>query len=640
MNEMLTPDMEAGMPMNSPSASGCPVLSSMQTALLDEGDELVLPKHKRVVAQYSTNAAGTTELHLYYGDKEISFDQPALFAFGETLAKQSRFMAGAATRWGTGYDWLQVRELLETLVNEGVLQRADTLPAEPVPHLDTLYASPLPPAAGTLPRTWFECDSIMRELTGQPLEMGYLELIVPVFRIAHIALDADGRQVGEANVFPKPLRLEVPTEWRACPYAGSRFQMDRPMNSTALKAMAKHWPQIMALLLRLRAAFLERFPHARNGWTVGDLERLSSLVLALPAYLLMRAPGGVQNGQLHPVLSSLFRVTDGLRMTMHQMLFLPLGEATRPPQTPMTGAQIYEYAERNYVFFSDHGVCAGPKTMIEEFLNVVVEGRQVKGSAEASFDAEVQSALDTVASAFDYGLTSLQAYAVVFTRWPMMARAYEQVWATLESWSTNFPAGLREVRERFQSNIEFLRAKSLLGTEVLRVSREQAYADMYAHCAVGLGLTDSAEMTLSECIAPSAHPQHAQAAQQLRAVLRRRGDVPAAADCPQIEALVGALIEYFRREQAIVRAAVEIQQRINRLLGRAQPMQPLSAASLDLYNKLQGQVARLPDLSEELGALLGIRIVVTEAALQIFENTDSTNPANMGLAKSTCDGHG
>ena len=29
--------------------------------------------------------------------------------------------------------------------------------------------------------------------------------------------DADGRQVGEANVFPKALRMEVPTRWKRLP---------------------------------------------------------------------------------------------------------------------------------------------------------------------------------------------------------------------------------------------------------------------------------------------------------------------------------------------------------------------------------------------------------------------------------------
>ena len=131
------------------------------------------------------------------------------------------------------------------------------------------------------------------------------------------------------------------------------------MNVTALKVMRVHWRQMMAVLLRVREVYLKRFPEARKGWTVGDLERLSVAVLALPSYMLLKHDSRVENGKLHPVLSSIFRVTDGLRMTMHQMLFVPFGEPTRRPDTPMTAAEIFAYAERNHSLHSGHGVCAG-----------------------------------------------------------------------------------------------------------------------------------------------------------------------------------------------------------------------------------------------------------------------------------------
>jgi len=41
---------------------------------VDPDDQLILPKHKRVIAAYSSNEAGATELHLHYGEKEILFD--------------------------------------------------------------------------------------------------------------------------------------------------------------------------------------------------------------------------------------------------------------------------------------------------------------------------------------------------------------------------------------------------------------------------------------------------------------------------------------------------------------------------------------------------------------------------------------
>src|SRR5689334_7418006 len=43
--------------------------------------------------------------------------------------------------------------------------------------------SPLPPAQTAVARTWFECESITHALTGRPLEMGYLELVIPIFRV-------------------------------------------------------------------------------------------------------------------------------------------------------------------------------------------------------------------------------------------------------------------------------------------------------------------------------------------------------------------------------------------------------------------------------------------------------------------------
>jgi hypothetical protein len=142
-------------------------------------------------------------------------------------------------------------------------------------------------------------------------------------------VDADQRQVGEANVFPPALRLDVPTKWRTCNLPGSRYQSEQPMNVTAMRVMRAHWPQMMAAMLRVREGYLCRFPEAAGAWTIGHVERLATVVLAVPSYQLMRQQGRIENGDLHPALSSLFRVTDGVRMTMHKMLFVQINEQTR-----------------------------------------------------------------------------------------------------------------------------------------------------------------------------------------------------------------------------------------------------------------------------------------------------------------------
>jgi hypothetical protein len=57
------------------------------------------------------------------GHKEIFFDEPELFAFGQGLHRQRHgFRAGDARDWGE-LSWERVRELLETLVEAGLLQR-------------------------------------------------------------------------------------------------------------------------------------------------------------------------------------------------------------------------------------------------------------------------------------------------------------------------------------------------------------------------------------------------------------------------------------------------------------------------------------------------------------------------------------
>jgi hypothetical protein len=618
MNELATEEMESSNEPIEQEAFGCPLQTRhTQRTVLDADDEIVFPKHKRVVTEYSTDASGVTELHVYYGEKEISFDEPGLFAFGEGLAKQSRFVAGTATTWGEGYDWPRVRELLEQLIREGILRRTEEDPSE-TSSTSRACPSPLPAAETTVPCTWFECEAITRELTGHPLELGYLELVVPVYRVAHMALDAEGRQLGEANVFPGPLRLDVPTEWRTCPYPGSRYQDDEPMNVTALKSLRKHWAQTMVALLRTRDAYLRRFPQARHGWTVGDLHRLASLVLTVPAYLLMRKQQRVENGHLHPVLSSMFRVTDGVHVTTTVMLYMSTEE--QAPDASMTSAEIYAYAERNCVFHSTHGVCAAPRTVMEEFFSVFVDGKPMDGDESVVLDAPVQSALDDLDAAFDYCLYGLQAQAVMFSLWPAMGQAYEHLLAILKGWSGERSEILSGFQECLQSSVQYLQTSNGLKAREWSVRRELVNADMYAQCANGLG-PESSGATLSERLAPIRAAHHAHAAEQLRTVLRRRFYPAAAAESPVLDSLVAVLMDYFRQEQAVVRTASEIQRRINRLLGRTQARRPLKASDLLIYYQMQEEEAtrRQPYLVDDLEEMLGLHVVVTTDTIEISE---------------------
>ncbi|MCB1746364.1 MAG: hypothetical protein KDK06_04265, partial [Gammaproteobacteria bacterium] len=471
-----------------------------------------------------------------------------------------------------------------------------------------------------------DCADITRELTGRELPLAYLECVVPVFRVAHTALDDESRQVGEANVFPPALRVATPTEWRTCPYQGTRFFNERPMNITALKGMRTCWPQMMTALARIRAAYLERFPAAGAPWTVGDVERLATLVLAVPTYALVRqtAPGPV--ARLHPALSSLFRVTDGLRMVMHQMLFIPIGEPTLAPDAPVSAGDIHAYAERNYSFHSEHGVCAGPRAMIDEFLAVAIDGRSIPGVTDAPLEPAVAAALDDLDAAFDYAMQGLCLYGTVFALWPAMVRAYAKLREILDGWApaTASPA-LAAFRDALAGDLERLERESYLAREDWRAEREAVYVDMIEQCGRGLAGTVS-ETAPTVHVAPIVDGAW-------REDLRMRIDWrcalwPGEADAA-VNAFAETVIAFVERAQSVVAAAEPIQADINALLGRAPAPRALAAADLDLHNALQGETRRrLPFLPSALEDLLDIHLVITADEVRI-DNREPIGDADL-----------
>jgi len=314
----------------------------------------------------------------------------------------------------------------------------------------------------------------------------------------------------------------------------------------------------------------------------------------------------------------MFRITDGVRMTMHHMLFMATDEAPLAPETPMTSAALYAYAERYLLFLSENGVCAGPRTQIEAFLRVFIDGQPIADAEAVELDAPVQEALAALDSAFDYVLYGLQAYAVVFSLGLAMCRTYERLWAIVEAWAGEQTDTGRVLRTRLQKVARIL-PQTLLGTEEQRGSRARVYADMYTQCARGLGVRSS-EATLAERLRPRNAAHHRAAAERLRAVIRQRLGDTAVADSPEVEQVVAALMDYFCQEQVIVQEACAIQQRINRLLGRTPPTRPFAAADIDLYYQLQ-DVRGLPYLGAELEEVLGLQVVVRSDAIEIVDRT-------------------
>jgi hypothetical protein len=582
---------------------------------LQSHDRLTLPLAKAAWIEPSASAAAPPTVTFWHRGHEIVFDDPRQFAFARGLATAANFAAHEAAAW-SGLSWNETAGLLTELVSSGVLIRGEGPPSA-VRHDSRPMPDPLVPAPQSTPRAWTDAASLMAALTGTALDSYWLEAVVPVFRVAHCFLDADGRQVGEANTFPPETRLAIKTDWRGCPYRGNRYQADKPMNATSLKVMRIHWRQILALLDRMRTAYLERCPEARAGWTIGHVERLTCAVLALPSLLLLRQGDNVANGSLHPALSSLFRVTDGVRLVMHQMLFVPTYEPMHSPDESVDAATILAYADRNFSFHSEHAVCAGPQFMIEDMLGVLLEGREPKGGMAQALEPDLEAVALLADCAIDYAFLGLETFGTVFSLWPAMTRTYARLHRLLhEADSTG--GGVAKLAKRFAGHFEALATRSFLADESWREHREAVYDDMVAHCRESR--TGKAAATrLSTELVPSSEQvaRHAGAQQRLAQAI---GTTLGKGNSQLAESLAAEIIAFLLLGQLVIAGTDRVQAETARLLGRPAPTHRLTLDQLNLHNVLMGaDVRSLPFLPDEIGRCFGISIDVNADTIAIRE---------------------
>jgi hypothetical protein len=591
---------------------------------IEPTDPLFILYKKRLSYSYVVNDDGVRELRIDYGLKEISFDEERFFPFGEGLVRELTFTGERAMSWGPGYAWDEIRPLLESLIEEGVVSRSEVPDDQ---RGGGLVPSKLPPSVCPFPRSWSlaESEAITRDLGGRAVELGYLEAIIPAFRVAHPALDADDRQVGEGNVFPSGLRLDRETEWRVCQYPGSRYRDEMPMNVTALKAMIKYWKPMMTLTVALRSELQRRLGITHQPWTIGELHLMSCVVLCLPAYLLMKGGGNSPQQPLHPVLSSLFRITDGIRMTTSAMLFSI--EHTRRADEPLTAAQLYTHVEQNAVFVGETGVCAGPKPLVDEFLATAIDGAPPEGIADLELPAEVREALAEVPAALDYAFLGMQSWGLSLSVWLAMSRAVRALLEVLEpavgaagkaAGATNSADPCVRLYARLHAGyrvLESLQINQAYDQEV----HFKMYLEAYEPSWRGLR-TPVGPPRLADAIAPAPEgPMHREAANQLRALLgpalvRGEGAGGGAVD---VDRLVEVLVRYLRDEQGVLSSTEAIQAAINALLDRPAARRALAVRDFMLNYTLQSGVGSWPYLFDAIERELGVRVECTASAIDV-----------------------
>ncbi|MBC7974408.1 MAG: hypothetical protein H7138_05435, partial [Myxococcales bacterium] len=464
------------------------------------------------------------------------------------------------------------------------------------------------------------------ELAGRAVELGYLEAIVPVFRIAHPALDTEGRQVGEANVLPSRLRLERDTEWRACPYPGSRYRDEAPMNVTALKSMIKHWTPMMAALVLVRDELQDRLCLASGGWTIGQLHHLACVICALPSFQLLHGGGASPQVPLHPVLSSLFRVTDGIRRALHEMMFDV--ERTHLPDEPIPASALFTHVERSGLLIGKTGVCAGPKHLIEEYLAGMVDGTDLERYRLVALPPEVRALLAQLPAVVDYALLGVQSWSLGLALWTAQSRVYEALIAIFDA-ATASP-GITPI-----TAIATLRAR--LHADGVRIALAQRSREhdrlvhmmplAYAYETSWDALRDPPghAMFPDEIAASPATAPHHAVASQLRTALATRfaGTDLVTGAVPPIDWIVGLLVDYLRDEQAILAALVARQDAIDTLVERPHPQRPLTVRDLRVAYLLQRDGAPYPHLLDTLDEVLGLDIQCTATTFAVSDRRAS-----------------
>jgi len=474
--------------------------------------------------------------------------------FGTDALPQAAERA-ALSGQGLAGDWVRVRRLLD---QAGV---GDELPLRQRPVL------PVKPDSAPV----------------RPLELGHLELLLPSFRVARFALDA---------------------------LAG-----DGGLDTGSLDPEGGDWPCVEAALLRIREAYLLRFPRARGGFSLGDVDRLANLIIAVPGYQLARRFGRIPCGPLHPVLGSLLAVAERLQCTTQHLLFVAEDGATWPPDRAVSAAEM-----QVFIAGLEGPQASGPdgfgaESWTRRFLQVAIDGVATSRFTAIPQPRAVQRALGDLESAFDYALLGLQAFAVVGSLGPVLSRTHARMAGIVQDWRGPRTPTLERLQAWLEKAERLQEGHGFRGAGEWRASQEQAYSQIYAHCSVGLA--DPVRLSLQEQINGRLTDQHRHTEDTLRAVLECQGAFGPAGGDGGVEWLLDCLMHAFARTQQVMGLAWEIQQRINALLQREPPRRALVAS--DLYRgALQGGDAhRPPVLLEGLDELLGFRATITTGRIDI-----------------------
>lgn len=580
-------------------------------AELQPSEILCIPKRRRLTHSRFKTEQGQEILHLFYGEVELIFDEPDVAPVGEKLMEVERFRAEDAMAWSNAapHAWDKIRDLLQALLDQNVLKRVAELPASAAAETFPLKLGHAP--EGREPRTFSahddRCPVLTEEGFGRAFDLSNLEVLVPIYRVAHPAMDTDGRQVGENNVMPRTLFLDLPTQRKVCGFPGSRYQDDLPMNVTAMKHMARRWPELLSLSEQFREALFARMPpRDPSSLRAGEVHFLAVCQLASVAYVMVRGVDPVPNGQLDGGLAAMFRLIDGVRLVTNDVLRATAGQ--HGCETPLNAFGINAWAENHLIYRGTWGVCAGPPGLIDEYLRVTLG----ETSAPIQVEPNVATRLGDLEAAIDYGLLGQRVESVVRFLGASQGLLHERLRVAFQGHSPH-----TALQEQVESPIDeqryplLRRDHSLVDTLELENDLSRWMFDRAGEALPGK--VDGASLDELMQLDPAA-----QAASQRRLAEFFAHALPAdkAVSEPICSELAAVAADGFALERRCLRVVGREQGTLNERL-RRRPGRALTNVDLATYNRPRNG----PPLYETLAEGLGVS-VISDAASTVVRYED------------------
>ena len=179
-------------------------------------------------------------------------------------------------------------------------------------------------------------------------------------RYVHEYLDVEGRPVGEGRSMAYD---NVHTEFKTCPYPGSRHEHAYPMNDSALRDINPHWQNILKLLGLLSHRY--QASEQTQVSTYYDLALVAGSGVFLSDFLALRQHQPVASNHYPVLITGLYKVCLGFQqatfLAMMNDQFKPSDEDRLLP----SAAEFYQTLEDNQMLVGEGEVCGGSAAMIK-----------------------------------------------------------------------------------------------------------------------------------------------------------------------------------------------------------------------------------------------------------------------------------